>query len=130
MVDVVIFYKITKPYNLKIIRKMYIYNVTINIDDTVHKEWLSWISSKITQVLDTGKFTSAKLTEVLVEEEMGGKTYSVQYTTPNKETLDAYYKENAANLQAEGLQKFGAKMLTFRTELRVVQEFFPISHSN
>ncbi|WP_299014631.1 DUF4286 family protein [uncultured Polaribacter sp.] len=109
---------------------MYIYNVTINIDDTVHKEWLSWISSKITQVLDTGKFTSAKLTEVLVEEEMGGKTYSVQYTTPNKETLDAYYKENAANLQAEGLQKFGAKMLTFRTELRVVQEFFPISHSN
>ncbi|WP_298762527.1 DUF4286 family protein [uncultured Polaribacter sp.] len=109
---------------------MYIYNVTVNIDDAVHEEWLNWINSKINQVLDTGKFTSAKLTEVLVTEEMGGKTYSVQYTTQSKEILDAYYKENASLMQAEGIQKFGANMLTFRTELRVVQEFFPKSTSN
>ena len=57
---------------------MYIYNVTINIDAAAHDEWLNWIESHITEVLNTGKFTSAKLTEVLVEEEMGGKTYSIQ----------------------------------------------------
>ena len=48
---------------------MYIYNVTTNIDESVHNEWISWIESHISAVLNTGKFTSAKLTEVLVEEE-------------------------------------------------------------
>lgn len=109
---------------------MYIYNVTINIDDSVHKEWLIWIESHILEVLNTGKFTSAKFTEVLVEEEMGGKTYSIQYSANTKEDLKDYYREDADNLRAEGLRKFADKMLAFRTELRVVKEYFPTSVSN
>ena len=45
---------------------MYIYNVTINIENSVHNEWLTWMETHIIKVLDTGKFTSGKLTEVLV----------------------------------------------------------------
>jgi phosphoribosylamine-glycine ligase len=37
--------------------------------------------------LATGKFTAARMVRVLIEEEMGGVTYSVQYTTDSKETL-------------------------------------------
>jgi hypothetical protein len=109
---------------------MYIYNVTINIDASAHNEWLSWIESHITEVLNTGKFTSAKLTEVLVEEEMGGKTYSIQYTTNTREHLDNYYKYDAQHLRSEELKKFADKMLTFRTELKIVNEFYPTSVSN
>ncbi len=104
---------------------MYIYNVTINIDDAAHNEWLSWIESHITEVLNTGKFTSAKLTEVLVEEEMGGKTYSIQYAANTREDLDNYYKFDAPNLRSEGLKRFADKMLTFRTELKIINEFYP-----
>ena len=109
---------------------MYIYNVTINIDESIHKEWLVWIESHITEVLNTGKFTSAKFTEVLVEEEMGGKTYSIQYSANTREDLEDYYREDADNLRSEGLRKFADKMLAFRTELRVVKEYFPTSVSN
>lgn len=109
---------------------MYIYNVTINIDDSVHKEWLIWIESHILEVLNTGKFTSAKFTEVLVEEEMGGKTYSIQYSANTKEDLKDYYREDADNLRSEGLRKFADKMLAFRTELRVIKEYFPTSVRN
>ena len=49
---------------------MIIYNVTINVDDSVHDEWLTWIKEHIPQVLATGKFSGAKLTKVLVEEEI------------------------------------------------------------
>ena len=104
---------------------MYIYNVTINIDETVHQEWLTFMESHIPEVLNTGKFTSAKFTEVLVEEDMGGKTYSIQYTANTKKDLQDYYKEDADKLRVEGLQKFGDKMLAFRTELRVIKEFYP-----
>ena len=109
---------------------MYIYNVTINIDAAAHDEWLNWIESHITEVLNTGKFTSAKLTEVLVEEEMGGKTYSIQYATNTREDLDNYYKFDAPNLRSEGLNKFADKMLTFRTELKIVNEFYPKKTNN
>lgn len=109
---------------------MYIYNVTVNIDESVHAEWLTWIQAHIPEVLNTGKFTSAKLTQVLVEEEMGGVTYSIQYTTKTKEDLQAYYKEDAERLRRDGMKKFADKMLAFRTELKVVKEFYPTVASN
>ncbi|WP_166386141.1 MULTISPECIES: DUF4286 family protein [unclassified Polaribacter] len=109
---------------------MYIYNVTINIDETVHLEWLTWMESHILKVLNTGKFTVAKLTEVLVEEEMGGRTYSIQYTANTREDLDDYYKHEAEILQQESLRKFGDKMLAFRTELRLIKEFYPTNTNN
>lgn len=109
---------------------MYIYNVTINIDDQLHKQWLMWIESHIADVLDSGKFLSAKLTEVLVEEDMGGRTYSVQYTANTRQDLDDYYKEDADKLRLDAIKKFGDKMLAFRTELKVIKEFYPTTVSN
>lgn len=109
---------------------MYIYNVTISISDEVHKEWLTWMETHILDVLNTGKFLSAKFTEVLVEEEMGGKTYSIQYTANSKEDLQDYYKEDADGLRMQSAKKFGDKMLAFRTELRLIKEFYPTNVSN
>ncbi len=103
---------------------MYIYNVTLSIDKSIHEEWLEWIHLHIPEVLATGKFISAKLTQVLIEEEMDGVTYSIQYTANSREDLDNYYKEDADKLRIDGMQKFGDKMLAFRTELKIVNEFF------
>ena len=102
---------------------MYIYNVTINIEDNLVSEWLTWIENHIIDVLNTGKFTSAKFTEVLVEEEMGGKTFSIQYTANSRQDLDDYYKEDADRLRQEGLKRFAGKSLAFRTELHIVDEY-------
>jgi len=109
---------------------MYIYNVTINIDESVHEEWLHWIQEHVQDVLNTGRFQKAKLTQVLVEEEMGGITYSVQYTAATREDLDEYYRVDAPKLRNEALKRFADKMLAFRTELKVVREFYPASISN
>ena len=102
---------------------MIIYNVTISVDKSIHNEWLIWIKEHIPQVLATGKFTEAKLTKVLVEEEMGGVTYSVQYRAKSREALESYYAEDADSLRNDGLKKFADKMLAFRTELEIIDEF-------
>ncbi|MGX7667290.1 DUF4286 family protein [Flavobacterium pedocola] len=102
---------------------MIIYNVTINIHESVHDQWMDWMQNKhIADVLATGKFTSARMVKVLVEEDMGGITYSVQYTTDCKETLQRYYDEDAPRLREEGHRLFGDKMLAFRTELELISE--------
>ena len=106
---------------------MIVYNVTTNIDESIHKKWLQWMQTKhINDVLATGKFTSARLVKVLVDEEMGGHTYAVQYTTDSKETLDRYYAEDAPRLREEGLRLFADKMLAFRTELEVMHDYFSV----
>lgn len=102
---------------------MIIYNVTTNIDASIHDEWLVWIKAHIPKVLGTGKFEKATLSQVLVEEDMGGVTYSVQYRSYSREALDAYYKNDADKLRNEGLQKFADKVLSFRTELEIVDEY-------
>jgi phosphoribosylamine-glycine ligase len=102
---------------------MILYNVTINIHESVHDQWMRWMQEKhIGDVLATGKFSAARMVKVLVEEEMGGITYSIQYTTDSKETLQRYYDEDAPRLREEGLQLFGDKMLAFRTELELISE--------
>ncbi|GIR13048.1 MAG: hypothetical protein CM15mP23_16230 [Cryomorphaceae bacterium] len=52
---------------------MIIYNVTINIDESISQEWLCWMQkTHILEVMNTGMFISAKMTRVMVEEQMGG----------------------------------------------------------
>ena len=101
---------------------MYIYNVTINIDESVHDRWVEWMKSEhIPAMLDTGKFSKALMTRVQVEEEMGGITYSVQYRTDSLETLQRYYREDAEQLRAQS-KPFEGKFVAFRTELEVICE--------
>ena len=102
---------------------MILYNVTINIHESVHDQWMKWMQEKhINDMLATGKFSSARMVKVLVEEDMGGTTYSVQFTTDSKETLQRYYDEDAPKLRAESASLFGDKMLAFRTDLELISE--------
>ena len=81
---------------------MILYNVTINIHESVHDQWMKWMQEKhINDMLATGKFSSARMVKVLIEEEMGGTTYSIQFVTDSKETLQRYYDEDAPKLRAE-----------------------------
>lgn len=102
---------------------MYIYNVTINIDQSAHDEWVLWMKEMhIPDMLATGKFTKARMVKVLVEEEMGGTTYSVQYFTDSKHTLERYYQEDADRLRQEAFKLFADKFVAFRTELEIISE--------
>lgn len=102
---------------------MILYNVTINIQESIHDQWMQWMQEKhIKDVLATGKFTAARMVKVLIEEELGSTTYSIQYSTDTRETLQKYYEEDAPRLREEGLRLFGDKMLAFRTELELISE--------
>jgi len=103
---------------------MIIYNVTVNIEESAEQEWLSWMNkTHISEVLNTGMFTAAKMSKVLVEEQMGGVTYSIQYSCINQENLDLYNENYAPALQQEHNNKFQGKFVAFRTLMEVISEF-------
>jgi hypothetical protein len=103
---------------------MYIYNVTVHVDEKIHRHWLTWMREKhIAAVLATGKFRKAVLTRVITDEDRGGVSYAVQYTAESREALDLYYLEDAQRLRDEVNALFGEQVLAFRTELKVIETF-------
>jgi len=103
---------------------MYIYNVTTNIDEAAHDQWLQWMNeTHLPEILATGKFQNAKMCKVLIDEEMGGYTYSVQFTVVDRETLQRYYTEDADRLRTKASKLFSGKFVSFRTELEIISEY-------
>ena len=101
---------------------MVIYNVTTNVQEEVHQDWLNWMKAEyIPAMLDTGKFTKALMTKVLTKEPMGGITYSVQYTAESMAYLKTFYVEDHANMVAK-TAIFKGKIVEFSTELQVMDE--------
>ncbi len=102
---------------------MYIYNVTINVEESIHEEWLDWMKKDhIPDMLNTGKFRNADLIRVNVQEPTGGITYAVHYKAESKEELEDYYENYAQQLRNDG-SKFKDKVVVFRTELDVIAQF-------
>lgn len=102
---------------------MIIYNVTVNIDEDVHDEWIEWMSTKhIQEVMDTGLFIEARLSRILAEEE-GGRSYSIQYLCQDMQTLERYQAEHAPRLQEDHTRKYEGKFVAFRTILRLDKTF-------
>src|SRR5690625_7485842 len=95
---------------------MYIYNITTNIDESVHDTWQEWMKETyIPAMIATGKFINALLTQVQVNEEMCGITYVVQYTAKSQDENQAFIKQDDKKLN-ELNTKLLSKLLTFTTE--------------
>ncbi len=99
---------------------MFIYNVTVNIADDVHQDWLKWMKEEhIAEVMKTGCFVDSSILKVLyVEDE--GHTYSIQYRFLEMSDIESYQKNYAPELQAKHSKKFKDKYAAFRTILQLV----------
>lgn len=102
---------------------MIIYNVTVNVDHDVHDDWLQWMQeTHIPEVMATGLFIEAKISRILAEEE-GGKSYAIQYLSPDMATYEKYRDEFAPGLQQKHTSRYAGKFVAFRTLLRVENSF-------
>ena len=98
---------------------MYIYNVTVTVEESIHADWLKWMQQiHIPDVMQTGFFTENKICKLLTEETE--ITYAIQYTFKKMDDLHAYQKEHAPRLQKEHSEKFKNKFAAFRTILEIV----------
>lgn len=98
---------------------MFIYNVTINISNEAHLEWVKWMKEQhMPDVMKTGCFIDCQLLKVLyVEDE--GHTYSAQYKFLEMSDIEHYQKEFAPKLQSEHSNKFKDQYSAFRTLLQI-----------
>jgi hypothetical protein len=101
--------------------EMIIYNVTVNIDNSVKDEWLRWMQQKhIPDVMATSMFVENRILRLIGDEDTGGTTYAIQYTAKNMNDYLRYKDEFAPALQKDALTLFGDKFTAFRTLLETV----------
>ncbi len=101
---------------------MILYNVTVNIDSSVEKDWFSWMkTTHVPKVMSTGCFVDNKFLKLLNDDpEATGTTYAIQYFAAGIENLNDYLDNYAANLQKEALDRYPNKFVAFRTFLEEV----------
>lgn len=101
---------------------MILYNVTINVEDSIHDAWLLWmLNEHIPQVLDTGMFVSYRMFKVLTRQgEETGTTYCVQYFAESMSDYDFYIEQYAPAFRKETEDRFSGKYVIFRTLLEEV----------
>ena len=103
---------------------MIIYNITVNIEPQIDKEWKQWASTTfIPYMFDTGIFQDALLSKVDTPDDIEGITYSIQFSCISNEMLDAYHKTYFQKTQAL-LDTYKNKYVYFDTKLEVLEKVY------
>lgn len=101
---------------------MILYNVTLNVDPAIHNDWIDWMQTQhIPDVMATGSFLKFKICKLLRAGEEG-VTYSIQYFCESSKVLHQYQVQHAPALQKEHLERYGDKVVAFRSLLEVIEE--------
>lgn len=101
---------------------MIIYNVTINVENAIVEEWKTWMKTvHIPNVMATNLFLEHKFLKLLQEtEDDKTTTFAVQYFLSDMEQFQKYLSEFASEMRQEVLDKYGERVLAFRTLLEVI----------
>lgn len=100
-----------------------IYSVTTEVDNSVLKDWLSWVDGHIEHVLETGRFSKAVFSKVNGLENNTSETYTIMFCAHSKESIEAYRKEDAPKLKKGTLERFPKGLTNTRAEYTFIKEF-------
>jgi hypothetical protein len=100
---------------------MFIYNVTIKVQESIKTEWLRWLREEhIPEVIDTGCFKQATILRLLETDDTEGPTYAIQYLAESKALYNLYIEKFAGALRQKSFDKWGDKFIAFRSVMQVV----------
>jgi hypothetical protein len=99
---------------------MLIYSVTVNLQQEIWQEWLSWMKSvHIPDVLATGCFTEHRISKVTQpSQDDGSITFNIQYYCLNEDILEQYLTIFAPKLQKLHTDRYHGKFVAFRSILQ------------
>ena len=102
---------------------MIIYNITVNVDESIAEEWLRWMQEiHIPEVMNTGFFLKSQINRVITQNDTGN-TFAIAYTCPSMSYLHKYKINFADELQQKHVSRYGDKAVAFRTLMEVIKQY-------
>ncbi len=100
---------------------MIVYNISIQIDSHIEKEWLAWEQEEhIPEIMSTGLFNEYRVFKLLDHDHEENSTYIIQYSTDTREKYDKYVLLYVKDLQQKASEKWGNSFVAFRTLMQEV----------
>lgn len=98
-----------------------IYEVNLDLDAAIHAEYVAWLLPHMREIRALPGFVDARLFEVdAPAAEVGRVSLSVRYSLVDAAALDAYLREHAPRMRADGEARFGGRFRASRRVLRLV----------
>ena len=100
---------------------MFIYNVTVKVDWSIHEAWLTWMKEEqIPAMLLTNHFNRYQMVRLLEVDEEEGPTYAIQYYADSMEAYQQFLHYAAPDFSEKAISKWGERFVLFGTLMEVV----------
>ena len=101
---------------------MIVYEVNLALDGAIADEYRDWLAAHVAQILRLPGFVDARILDVIESDveplaRAGDIALCVHYTLRDQAALDAYLRDHAARMRADGEARFGGR---FRARRRVL----------
>lgn len=101
---------------------MLLQNITYSVPIEIHESWFEWmIKIHIPEIMATGLFVKNHVLRLRDVDEEETFTYAIQFFSATEEDHITYVKEHNPKLMLKSSQKWGEKVLEFRTLMEIVQ---------
>ena len=95
-----------------------IYEVNIEVDAAIEDDYRSWLRAHVAEILALPGFIDAQLFDVLEPPPADGRVaLCMHYRLDDAAALEAYLREHAPRLRAEGVARFGGRFSAARRVL-------------
>jgi len=99
-----------------------VYEVNLDVDAAIRDDYLAWLGPHMRELCALPGFVDARWFEVdEPAAEPGRMALCVHYTLRDAAALDAYLREHAPRLRADGEARFGGRFRASRRVLKVRQ---------
>ncbi len=99
-----------------------IYEVNLHVDAAIAGEYRDWLARHIREMRALPGFTGAHWFEVADPPAAGEVAFCCQYELADQAALDAYFRDHAEHMRADGAQRFAGR---FRASRRVLRPLPP-----
>lgn len=86
---------------------MIVYEVNLRVRRDIDDEYRAWLGAHVEEILRLPGFLAAQVFSVRDADDAESLSYCVQYRLRDADALDAYLREHAPRLRAEGRARFG-----------------------
>ena len=99
---------------------MIVYNISMKVTKDIEESWLRWQQEEhIPDIMSSGLFIEHKFFRLL-EDDVEGSTYVVQYFAASIENYNEYVNKVAPLLRKKAIERWGDRFIAFRSLMEVV----------
>ena len=100
---------------------MIVYEVRVSVEAAIAQDYRAWLDTHIHEILAIPGFQEA---ELLREVDDGDRVvWTIRYHLDSRDALEAYLRDHAPRLRADGQARFGNRFTATRRVLELVRNF-------